>query len=70
MFVGWDWARETHDVTVLRADGSIAERWTLRHDEADLVATLTRLAGYGNPGDLPVAIEASTGLVEPVKFSV
>lgn len=63
MFVGWDWASETHDVTVLRADGSIAERWTLRHDEADLVATLTRLAGYGNPGDLPVAIEASTGLV-------
>lgn len=63
MFVGWDWASETHDVTVLRADGSIAERWALRHDEAGLSATLARLAGHGSPAELPVAIEASTGLI-------
>lgn len=63
MFVGWDWASETHDVTVLHADGSIADRWALRHDETDLTATLIRLAKHGDPADLPVAIEATTGLV-------
>lgn len=63
MYVGWDWASETHDVTVLRPDGSIADRWALRHDEADLTATLARLTGHGEPADLPVAIEASNGLV-------
>lgn len=63
MYVGWDWASETHDVTVLRADGSIADRWALRHDEADLTATLARLAKHGDPGNLPIAIEATTGLV-------
>ncbi len=63
MFVGWDWASKTHDVTVLHPDGSVAERWALCHDEADLTATLARLAGHGEPADLPVAIEASTGLI-------
>ena len=63
MFVGWDWASETHDVTVLELDGSIRDRWELRHHEADLTATLARMAGYGAPADLPVAIEASTGLI-------
>lgn len=63
MFVGRDWASETHDVTVQHADGSIADRWALRHDETDLTATLARLAQRGEPADLPVAIEATTGLV-------
>jgi transposase len=63
MFVGWDWAGETHDVTVLDPDGSVADRWALRHDEADLAAALARLARHRTPADLPIAIEASTGLV-------
>jgi transposase len=63
MYVGWDWASETHDVTVIDESGEIVDRWTLRHSAADLDATLSRLAGYGQPEDLAVAIETASGLV-------
>lgn len=63
LFVGWDWASETHDVTVIDDSGEIIARWALRHDAADLAATLERLAGHGDPEDLPVAIETTSGLV-------
>ncbi|WP_334144049.1 IS110 family transposase [Rhabdothermincola sp.] len=63
LFVGWDWASETHDVTVIDDTGEIVDRWALRHDATDLAAALTRLAGHGDPEDLPVAIETTSGLV-------
>lgn len=63
LFVGWDWASETHDVTVIDDTGVIIDRWALRHDAADLAAALTRLAGHGDPEVLPVAIETTSGLV-------
>ena len=63
LFVGWDWASETHDVTVIDDSGEIIARWALRHDAADLAATLDRLAEHGDPEDLPVAIETTSGLV-------
>lgn len=63
LFVGWDWASETHDVTVIDDTGEILDRWALRHDADDLAAALTRLAGHGSPEDLPVAIETTSGLV-------
>ena len=63
LFVGWDWASETHDVTVIDDTGVIIDRWALRHNAADLAAALTRLAGHGGPADLPVAIETTSGLV-------
>jgi transposase len=63
LFVGWDWASETHDITVIDDTGEVVDRWALRHDAADLAAALDRLAGHGDREDLPVAIETTSGLV-------
>lgn len=62
MYIGWDWASEAHDVTVLGNDGRIVDRWALTHDEAGLAETLRRLATHGHPGELAVAIEATASL--------
>jgi transposase len=63
MFVGWDWASTTHDVTVIDDAGNIVDRWAPEHTETGLDQTLTRLAGHGRPKELPVAIERPSGLV-------
>ena len=63
MFVGWDWASATHDVTVIDDSGTVVDRWAFAHSEAELAATFTRLARHGAPSELPVIIERSTGLV-------
>jgi transposase len=63
MFVGWDWASTTHDVTVLDDAGAVVDRWALRHTEQDLAAALDRLARLGEPAALPVIIERTSGLV-------
>lgn len=63
LFVGWDWASEAHDVTVIDDAGEVVDRWALRHDAAGLAAALARLAGHGRPEELPVAIETTSGLV-------
>jgi hypothetical protein len=63
MFVGWDWASTTHDVTVLDDTGAVVDRWALRHTEQDLAAALERLAGLSKPAALPVIIERTSGLV-------
>jgi transposase len=60
-FTGIDWAAEAHAVCVLDAAGKIAAEFTIEHS-ADGIATLARrLARYGAPGDLPVAIERPDG---------
>src|SRR4051794_24096412 len=61
--VGWDWGGQAHSVTVLDAAGFKAARWTLPHTEAGMTSTLRRLVTYGDPSQLPVAIETSKGLV-------
>ena len=63
MFVGWDWASATHDVTVLDDGGAVVDHWALRHTEHDLAGALGRLAQLGEPAALPVIIERSGGLV-------
>ncbi|MDQ3679315.1 MAG: IS110 family transposase [Actinomycetota bacterium] len=63
MYVGWDWASETHDITVMDHDGGVVDRWALRHDAAGIDAALVRLATHCRPEDLPVAIETTSGLV-------
>jgi transposase len=60
-FTGIDWAAETHAVCVMDAAGTIVAEFTIEHS-ADGIATLIRcLARYGNPGEMPVAIERPDG---------
>src|SRR5689334_1181762 len=63
VFIGWDWATETHDVTVMDDTGARIDRWELAHTEQGIDATLKRLRKLGSPADLPVAIETTRGLV-------
>ena len=63
MYIGWDWASQRHDVTVIDDTGQLVDRWTLGHNEAGIDQAMTRLAGHGRPDDLPVAIEATSGIV-------
>ncbi|GAB7030802.1 IS110 family transposase [Streptomyces sp. NPDC021749] len=62
MFIGWDWATETHDVTVMDDTGKRIDRWELAHTEEGFAKTLNRLGKHGAPADLPVMIETSRGL--------
>ncbi len=62
-FVGWDWANETHDVSIVNEEGTLVDRWALRHDEEGIDDAVTRLAAHGTPAELPVAIETTGGLV-------
>ena len=63
MHLGWDWASQRHDVTVIDDRGQLVDRWALAHNEAGLHQAMTRLAGHGRPEHLPVAIEATSGIV-------
>lgn len=63
MHIGWDWASEAHDVTVIDSAGEIVDRWAPTHDEAGIVASIMRLAGHGDPAELPIAIEATHSVV-------
>lgn len=62
MFVGWGWATETHDVTVMDDTGERIDRWELAHAEEGFAKALARLRKHGDPADLPVAIETTRGL--------
>ena len=62
-YVGWDWASRTHDVTVLDNDGRLRDRWAFEHTESGWTSTLHRLRRYGQPHELPVIIERTSGLV-------
>jgi hypothetical protein len=61
MFVGWDWASATHDVTVLDDAGAVVDRWALRHTEQDLAGALDRLWVVGRP-HRPSPAAAADGL--------
>ncbi|WP_445398691.1 IS110 family transposase [Streptomyces sp. LE64] len=63
MYIGWDWATETHDVTVMDNTGARVARWEFTHTEEGIARTLAKLARHGSPADLPVAIETTRGLV-------
>ena len=63
LFAGWDWATTSHAITIVDASGSVVDRWTVHHTEADLDAALSRLASHAPPVELAVAIEATNGLV-------
>ena len=63
LYAGWDWASESHAVTVLDQDGKVVQRFSLRHDEAGLTDAMERLSSIVPPAELPVAIETTSGLV-------
>ena len=63
MYVGWDWASQNHDVTVVDEAGAIQARFAIGHDEASLDGVLRDLALLAAPGELPVAIERPDGII-------
>jgi transposase len=63
MYVGWDWASESHDVSVVDPDGKVVFHTEVEHTESGLESVLKRLRRFGEPAQLPVAIERPSGLV-------
>jgi transposase len=60
-FTGIDWAAETHAVCVMNAAGKIMSGFTIEHSADGIAALARRLARFGDPGDMPVAIERPDG---------
>jgi transposase len=63
VFVGWDWASEAHDVTVVNEAGAVVDRWAVPHDTTGIDDAVVRLRRHGRPEELPVAIESTRSLV-------
>ncbi|HEV2451034.1 MAG TPA: IS110 family transposase [Streptosporangiaceae bacterium] len=63
MKIGWDWASETHHVSVIDDAGGLVDAFEVEHTEEGMTKTLKRLARHGEPAELPVAIERPSGLV-------
>ena len=61
MFVGIDWAAESHDLCVLDADGKIRDRATIAHSRDGLEALVRRLDRLREQGEVLVGIERPEG---------
>jgi transposase len=61
VFVGIDWAAEVHAVCVTDSAGKIAARFTVAHTADGIAGLARRLARFGDPADVPVAIERPNG---------
>jgi transposase len=62
-FVGVDWAATTHAVCVIDETGTVRWRGTVAHSAAGLAELVQRVARFGPPASLPVALERPSGLV-------
>ena len=62
-FTGIDWAAETHAVCVLDAAGKVTARFMAAHSAEGLGRLMRKLAGLGDPADMPVAIERPSGIL-------
>jgi transposase len=60
---GIDWAAETHAVCVMDASGKVVARFTIAHSAEGLDRLVRKLAGLGDPADMPVAIERPSGIL-------
>ena len=60
-FTGIDWAAETHAVCVMEPAGKIVAQFTIRHSADGIAGLLRRLARYGDPAGMQVAIERPNG---------
>lgn len=63
MKVGWDWASESHHVSVIDDAGGLVDAFEVDHTEDGITAALRRLARHATPAELPVAIERPSGLI-------
>lgn len=61
VFTGIDWAAATHAVCVMNAAGTIVAEFTAGHSADGIAALVRRLARFGDPANLPVAIERPDG---------
>lgn len=61
MFVGIDWATESHAICVEDPDGRVVDRFTIAHSAEGFERLVGRLARHGDPGSMPVAIERPDG---------
>ena len=61
--VGLDWAKDAHAVCVMNSDGEAVDRLDVRHDRKGLDDFVRRLRRYGDPAELPIAIERPSGLL-------
>ena len=61
--VGLDWGGSTHAVCVMDATGAVAQRFEVAHSAEGLAVLCRKLAAFGKPEDLPVAIERPSGIV-------
>lgn len=63
MFAGIDWASEDHAVCVVDDAGRKKSSFPVAHSRAGLDELVSRLRKFGDPKDLPVAIERPDGRV-------
>lgn len=61
MFVGIDWAAETHAICVEDAKGRVVDRFTIEHSSDGLERLVRRLARHGDPAATRVGIERPDG---------
>jgi len=61
VFTGIDWAAGTHAVCVMDAGGAVVAGFTIEHSADGIATLIRRLARYGDPSGMPVAIERPDG---------
>jgi transposase len=62
-FVGLDWAARAHAVCVVDERGAMTSRFEVAHTDAGLAELVTKLAKFGAPAQLRIAIERPSGLL-------
>ena len=62
-FAGLDWGGTTHAVCIIDAHGKVAARFEAAHTADGLADLKRRLARFGAPAELPIAIERPSGLL-------
>lgn len=60
-FTGIDWAAEIHAVCVMDAAGTIVAQFTIAHSADGIATLIRRLARFGDPAEMQVAIERPNG---------
>jgi transposase len=61
--IGLAWGGAAHNLCILDTQGAIATRFEVAHAAKGLTELKARLAHFGDPAELPVAIERPSGLV-------